>query len=586
MSYNYNYDNNNNTFDFSDLLNFFQGGQRDRQSDRRGYWDYSRDYPERGYYAREHGDRDHSHRGGYWDHARDRFPKDRYSRDHGSRDYGTRDHGSRDYCRRDRHSRPTPPDFFSYFTQDAAPLAAKNDRRDYWSELRERVWGEREERKAREAEREAARKASEEARKAMEEAKEAAARAEQARKATLANFPFFAISRAQELPPVRGPKILKKIETEDQYQIQIFKDHGDFSSYEVKAVKSQQPFVFQGFQPQILDIIIQSTSDDFTKKFQFNMEDIEVNSIDWEWYKDDNVLVLNIPKKRKVCDDAFASIFGIPQLNVNSARESSSAGSHNEDISREAAARRRAAQEKASRVAHERARREAIVRARKEAERAERAKVQEQERAERQRREAERYGQPNISLGPPEVVQFLGSLLGPNFISQFQKVALKDRDEVPVEGAKPVPQVVTPAEKVEQSTEKPVEAGKKDEEKPVEKPTEEKPTEEKVAEPEAEKPLETKPVEESPVKENSTKAEKSTAIPEHTPEPFEDLHYHDLHYHDHSDNDSISSDVDTPVSSPEVSHSTSSLDKLHKSISLEEVEDEEFVMFRKKFGEK
>jgi hypothetical protein len=53
----------------------------------------------------------------------------------------------------------------------------------------------------------------------------------------------------------------------------------------------------------------------------------------------------------------------------------------------------------------------------------------------------------------------------------------------------------------------------------------------------------------------------------------------------HSDNDSSNSDIATPESSTESSPIPSTPDKLHRLISLEEVEDEEFVMFRKKFGQ-
>jgi hypothetical protein len=106
---------------------------------------------------------------------------------------------------------------------------------------------------------------------------------------------------------------LKKVDIEDQYQIHIFKDHGDFNSYEVKVVKSQQVIILHGYQPELLDIVIQSNDDDFQKTFQFELNDIEVSSIDWEWNKDDNVLALNIPKKRKI-DDTFPSILVIPQL--------------------------------------------------------------------------------------------------------------------------------------------------------------------------------------------------------------------------------------------------------------------------------
>ncbi|KAG2730854.1 hypothetical protein G9P44_006003 [Scheffersomyces stipitis] len=109
------------------------------------------------------------------------------------------------------------------------------------------------------------------------------------------------------------PKIVKKIETEDEYQIQVYKKTGDFNNYEVRAIKVPKQF---SQQPQLINVILQSAKDSFKKTFQFKEQDINVEDINWEWYKQENILVLNVPKKVHVCHsnsfEDLASMLGFP----------------------------------------------------------------------------------------------------------------------------------------------------------------------------------------------------------------------------------------------------------------------------------
>lgn len=85
------------------------------------------------------------------------------------------------------------------------------------------------------------------------------------------------------------PRIIKKLETEDEFQIQIQKPYGNYNNYEVKVVKSSTP--------PLVNIIIQSEQDNFKQTFQFNINYIDIENINWQWYRQRNILCLNIPKR-------------------------------------------------------------------------------------------------------------------------------------------------------------------------------------------------------------------------------------------------------------------------------------------------
>ncbi|RCK65422.1 hypothetical protein Cantr_01363 [Candida viswanathii] len=84
------------------------------------------------------------------------------------------------------------------------------------------------------------------------------------------------------------PRIVKKLETEDEFQIQIFKPYGNFQNYEVSVVRSTPP---------IVNVVITSIQDNFQTSIPFNVNYIDIQNINWQWYKAENLLVLNIPKR-------------------------------------------------------------------------------------------------------------------------------------------------------------------------------------------------------------------------------------------------------------------------------------------------
>ncbi|CAI5760344.1 unnamed protein product [Candida verbasci] len=88
------------------------------------------------------------------------------------------------------------------------------------------------------------------------------------------------------------PRVIKKLETEDEFQIQIFKPYGNYQNYEVKIVKDDQ------FNTnQLIKIVISSIKDNFKVDFQFNFNYIDIDNINWQWFKSENILCLNIPKR-------------------------------------------------------------------------------------------------------------------------------------------------------------------------------------------------------------------------------------------------------------------------------------------------
>ncbi|KHC69357.1 hypothetical protein MGS_05016 [Candida albicans P78042] len=84
------------------------------------------------------------------------------------------------------------------------------------------------------------------------------------------------------------PRVIKKLETEDEFQIQIYKPYGNYNNYEVNVVKSNPP---------IVNVVISSVQDNFKTVLPFNVNYIDIDNINWQWYKQQNVLVLNIPKR-------------------------------------------------------------------------------------------------------------------------------------------------------------------------------------------------------------------------------------------------------------------------------------------------
>ena len=49
--------------------------------------------------------------------------------------------------------------------------------------------------------------------------------------------------------------------------------------------------------PPIVNVVISSVQDNFKTVLPFNVNYIDIDNINWQWYKQQNVLVLNIPKR-------------------------------------------------------------------------------------------------------------------------------------------------------------------------------------------------------------------------------------------------------------------------------------------------
>lgn len=395
------------------------------------------------------------------------------------------------------------------------------------------------------------------------------------------------------------PKIVKKVETEDAYQIQIFKKSGNFNSYEVKVLRNAYPYHHN--KSNLVNLVIESEEDEFRKVFQFNLQDIDVNAIDWEYHKAQNVLVLNVPKKVHYCSDDYpnsflASLLGVPQpmrcVSCGSfpMKQDYSLGSRQSEAeeraeeseserrklereirrqedaelaaSRKAERERRAAelariaeeeakkaelarqeaarkaeearkkQEHARKVAEERARREALVRQRKQEE--------ERRRQQEERKKREEEYRKNFAQQQEIIKQLFGGNVFPfgNFV-------------VP-----PEPKLEVEPEKVENN--KSEEFQQLDGSKPEIRTQKEA------------------------TKEDSNLVSNKKEVNDHSEAELSETESINS---DAEEEAASASNASTPSSKSSTDDSDASMKKLHKHPSLEEVEDEEFVMFRKKFGQ-
>ncbi|KAJ9109436.1 hypothetical protein QFC19_002189 [Naganishia cerealis] len=137
----------------------------------------------------------------------------------------------------------------------------------------------------------------------------------------------------QQLRQQFQPKISKKVETEDEYQIHIFKPYGDFNSYEVRALKSQNGLV---------KLVIESEPDNFQATVSFSLAEIDLQEINWLYFRAENTLVLRIPKKQKEAAQKQAEENARKEAK---AREQAKLQERKERIRREAEARNAKAQQ-------------------------------------------------------------------------------------------------------------------------------------------------------------------------------------------------------------------------------------------------
>lgn len=357
------------------------------------------------------------------------------------------------------------------------------------------------------------------------------------------------------------PKIVKKVETEDKYQIQIFKKQGNFNLYEVKVLRNA------AYSSSLINLVIESRRDDFRRVFQFNLNDIEVGDIDWEYFQDDNVLVLNVPKKVKYCADDYVNTLLASMLGAQACapchERKHKHRSHRKLKSERAEAAARAEAEKAEKARIEAQKAEA---ARIEAARIEAARI-EAARIEAAKAEAAREAEAQRKTRAEEA-------------RRLEKARKEE------EKAQKVAQ-----EKARRLAE--VRARKEQAKKEKTRSAEEEARKEQLQkqqeflqslfggffpgavfpEPQAATQV---PVQKSPQKQKQAVYE--SEVPS---EPLTDSE-------PESETESIHSDVSTDSRSSlkrSGEDLSSGVDKLHRHPSLEEVEDEEFVMFRKKFGE-
>mmetsp|Transcript_6794 Transcript_6794/g.6708 ORF Transcript_6794/g.6708 Transcript_6794/m.6708 type:complete len:277 (+) Transcript_6794:4713-5543(+) len=89
------------------------------------------------------------------------------------------------------------------------------------------------------------------------------------------------------LEKISKPSV-KQVETANGYQIQIAKRFGDFNGYEVRVIRNISGDYL---------LKIKGNSDQFERLYELDPEMIEIGEIDWKWHRNENVLVLNIPKR-------------------------------------------------------------------------------------------------------------------------------------------------------------------------------------------------------------------------------------------------------------------------------------------------
>lgn len=99
---------------------------------------------------------------------------------------------------------------------------------------------------------------------------------------------FYYNQSQKMLTQMSKPSSVKQIEIADSYRIQIAKKYGDFNGYEIRVIRdSAGDYLLK----------IEGNNDHFTKLYQLNPEEIEIGEIDWKWFRNENILVLNIPKR-------------------------------------------------------------------------------------------------------------------------------------------------------------------------------------------------------------------------------------------------------------------------------------------------
>lgn len=98
---------------------------------------------------------------------------------------------------------------------------------------------------------------------------------------------FYYNQSQKMLMQMSKPSSIRQVETVDGYQIQIAKKYGGFNGYEIRVIRD--------LSGEYL-LKIEGNNDQFEKLYHLNPEEVEIREIDWKWFRNENILVLNIPK--------------------------------------------------------------------------------------------------------------------------------------------------------------------------------------------------------------------------------------------------------------------------------------------------
>ncbi|WEJ96551.1 hypothetical protein PSN45_004090 [Yamadazyma tenuis] len=381
-------------------------------------------------------------------------------------------------------------------------------------------------------------------------------------------FPSAFFDNTQFVQQYSKPKLIKKIETDDEVKFQIFKVDGDFNSFEFKLIRTNK---FEG----LLEVF--SLPDNFKVSIKLNLAKVDINNINFALDRyNSNVLNLIIPKYNPVYSqkpqEAFGYLFDtfFDQLAENSCsrpkpderairqhrkeqkqeklrreqerqeklrREQERVREEQERIRKEHE-RIRQEQEKQARIRQEQERQARIIR-----EKEQRLRKVREENLRKQRQEQEEARRQAQQQAQQFVNQIFQNIFVPSTASQefpftafrypTQEQAGAQANESSYSNKKAKPEVTIPA------------------------------PESVVADPETSVPA-------AEVVETGATTEPEIESP-HTSSPS-------TPEVDMTETASINSDND--LETPD-----SPLSDLHKHPSIEEVEDEEFVMLRKKFGQ-
>lgn len=92
------------------------------------------------------------------------------------------------------------------------------------------------------------------------------------------------------LEKISKPNNIRQVEADDKHQIQIFKRCGNFNGYEIKVTRNVTGNYF---------LKIEGNNHKFEKLYELDPDAVDIGEIDRRWYREENVLVLNIPKKNR-----------------------------------------------------------------------------------------------------------------------------------------------------------------------------------------------------------------------------------------------------------------------------------------------